>query len=127
MKHSIGAHERGAAGIKAIVAVIVLGIAIYVAITMVPIYVNHFKLEDNIKEDILFAGQRFSGDMQKQFTERVISYLDAMGVDYEKKNVHVTIKKDAKLIRVELWYDRRHKIPGFPTQFSLYVEEKFGL
>ncbi len=127
MKHSIRTHERGAAGIKAIVAVIVLGVVVYVAITMVPIYVNHFKLEDKIKEDILFAGQRFSGDLEKQFTARVIRYLDEMGVDYDPKNVRVKMKKEARLIRVELGYERRHKIPGFPTQFQLYVEEKFGL
>lgn len=127
MKHSIRAHERGAAGIKAIIAVIILGIAIYVAITMVPIYVNHFQLEDNIKEDILFAGQRFRGDLEKEFTAKVLSYLDTLGVDYDKKNVRITIKSEARLIRVELWYERQHKIPWFPTQFQLYVEEKFGL
>ncbi len=127
MKHSMKTREHGAAGIKAIVALIILGIAIFVGVTMIPIYSAHYKLEDNIKEDILFAQQRFSGDLEKAFTAQVVSYLDEMGVTYDKKNVRVSINSGARAIKVELWYERPHKIPGFPTQFQLSVEGKYGL
>ena len=128
MRNSIGTHERGSAGIKAIVAVILLGIAIYVGITMIPIYTAHYKLEDKIKEDILFAQQRFTGGkLEEEFKARVLSYLDEMGVTYDKKNVRVSVNSGARAIKVDLWYERQHKIPGFPTQFQLSVEGKYGL
>lgn len=127
MKRTFGTTERGAAGIKAIIAVIILAVAIYVGVVMIPIYAAHYDLEDKLKEDILFASQRFRENIAKELTVQVYSYLDNMGVVYEKKNVRVNTNSSTKFISVELWYNREHKIPGFPKQFHLKVEGKYGL
>ena len=128
MKHFLKAHERGSAGVNAVIALIILGIAVYVGLTMVPIYSAHYKLEDNIKQDILFAQQRFKGEkLKEEFTAQVISYLDEMGAVYDKKNVRVDVNTGAGSVRVQLWYERPHKIPGFPKQFQLTVEGKYRL
>lgn len=128
MKRSFRADERGAAGINAIIAVIILAIAIYVGVTMIPIYAAYYNLKDKINEDILFASQRFRGDLQKEMEKQVITYLNEMkGVTYDKKNIRVEVYSPTKTISVQFWYTREHKIPGFPKQFTVDVKGKFGL
>lgn len=119
--------ERGAGGLKAIIAVAILGVAIYVGVVMIPIYAAHYGLEDDIKEDILFASQRFRKDIEGEFTKTIYSYLDGMGAGYEKKNVRVKHDSGRKSVSVEVWYTRQHRIPFFPTQFSVQLEGKYGL
>ena len=119
--------ERGAGRLKAIIAVAILGVAIYVGVSMIPIYADHYGLEDDIKEDILFASQRFRKDIEKEFSETIYSYLDEMGAEYDKKNVRVKHDPGRSSISVEVWYTRQHKIPFFPTQFSLQMEGRYGL
>lgn len=127
MKQSLNVYERGAAGIKAIVALIILGIAIYVGITMIPIYSDHYSVQDKIKEDILFAGQRFGKEIEKGMKDQIFGYLNDIDAIYEKKNVSVSVNASTKLIKVQLWYEREHKIPGFPTRFEITEEGKYGL
>jgi hypothetical protein len=113
--------------VNAVIALILLAIIVYVGMTMIPIYSAHYKLEDSIEEDILFARQRFPRDLKKRFTQSVLGYLDEMGVEYDKNNVQIDINSGARTIRVELSYHRDHRIPGFPKDFELIVEGKYGL
>jgi len=120
--------ERGSAGIKAVIAIAILAAIIYGAIKIIPIYVDHYDVEDKIKEDILYAGQRFGGEIQKGLTKRIYQYLDGIGAEYNKeKEVRVSVNKGTKLIKVEVWYRRSHNIPFFPKQFEIQVGGKFGL
>lgn len=121
--------ERGAAGLKAIIAVAILGAAIYAGVIMVPIYAAHYGLEDKIKEDILFASQRFrrAKTIEEGIKKAIDGYLNEMEAEYEKKNVRVKHDSGKRSISVELWYTRQHKIPFFPHQFSLQLEGKYGL
>jgi hypothetical protein len=128
MKRSFGTHERGAGGIGAIIALIILAIAVYVAVTIIPIYAAYYDLKDKIEQDILFASQRFRGDLKQEITKQIISYLDGMkGVTYDKKNIRVEVHSPTKTISVQVWYTREHKIPGFPKQFNVDVQGKFAL
>lgn len=120
-------HERGSAPIKAIIAFAVLFAVIYVAIVMIPIYIARYDLEDKVKEDILFANQRFGQDIPKGLTEKVYGYLNDMEAYYEKKNVSVKHNKSTKKVTVEIWYEKPHKLPFFPKQFYVQVEGKYGL
>ena len=106
--------ERGAAGLKAIIAVAILGAAIYVGVTMIPIYADHYGLEDKIKEDILFASQRFRREenIEEGIKKAIYGYLDYMGVDYEKKDVVVKHDSGGRAISVQLWYIRQHAHTG---------------
>mgnify|MGYP003566092164 CR=1 FL=1 len=120
--------ERGSAGIKAIIAIAILVAIVYVAIKMIPIYADHYDVEDKIKEDILYAGQRFGSDIQKELTKTIYQYLDDIDAEYNKeKEVRVKVNKGTKLITVNVWYRRDHKIPFFRKQFELKIEGKFGL
>ena len=120
-------HERGAGRLKAIIAVAILAAAIYVGLIMIPIYAAHYGLEDDIKEDILFASQRFRGDIEEEFTKTIYSYLDEMGAEYDKKNVRDKHNSGRSSISVEVWYTRQHNIPFFPHQFSVKMEGRYGL
>jgi hypothetical protein len=129
MKRSFGTHERGAAGIGVIVALIILALAVYVGITMIPIYAAYYDLKDKLEQDILFAQQRFTGDLQKAITEQVYLYLDEMGINvtYEKKDVSVKVHKTTKAVAIKFSYIHSHKIPGFPKQFDVDVQGKYAL
>jgi len=119
-------HEQGAAPIKAIIAFVILAAVIYTAVVMVPIYAKRYSLEDKIKEDILFAGQRFR-DIPKDLTAKIYEYLDEMGAVYEKKNVKVKHNNSTKNVSVEVWYSMPHKLPFFPKDFYIQLEGKYGL
>ena len=122
---------KGSAPIKAIIAVAVLVAVIYTAIVLIPIYADHYSLEDKIKEDIKFAPQRIKGkteeEMQKTFTNMIKGYLEEIDAVVDVKNIVVKVDAGRKQITVQGWYQRPHRVPFFPKQFNLDIDEKYGL
>lgn len=121
---------KGSAPIKAIIAFAILAAVIYAAIVLVPIYADHYSLEDKIKEDIQFAPQRIGKQkekMEKNFTNKIKGYLDQIGAVYEVENIVVRADTSRKQITARVTYQRPHSIPFFPKQFSIDVDAKYGL
>lgn len=122
---------KGSAPIKAIIAVAILVAIIYAAIVLIPIYADHYSVEDKIKEDIKFAPQRIKGktetEMQKTFTNMIKGYLEEIDAVVDVKNIVVKVDSGKKQITVKGFYQRPHNIPFFPKQFELDVNERYGL
>ncbi len=72
-KHS----QRGEGRIKAIIYTIVLAVAVYVAVKLVPIYVAEYQLKDKIAEQARFAVvNRYPEDQVRDVIFKVIQDLD---------------------------------------------------
>lgn len=124
-KGSLMRNERGSAGTKAAVAFAILGAVVYAAITLIPMYADHWKFEDDLKNNILFANEKYrgvEGGVEKGLTNDIESMLKSMGATYDKKQVRV--KLEQQKINVEVWYGRPHKLPFLqnPKQFYLKLE-----
>ncbi len=108
--------------IKAIIAFVVVGICIYGAVQLVPIYMDHWNFEDDIKEKVQFAFTTWGRDIEKKLKASLIKSLDQMGAEYDKKEIKITQR--AKKITVDLWYSRSHNLPVLqnPKLFHIHVE-----
>ncbi len=72
-KHS----QRGEGRIKAIIYTIVLAVAVYVAVKVVPVYVAEYQLKDKIAEQARFAVvNRYPEDQVRDVIFKVIQDLD---------------------------------------------------
>ena len=119
-------NERGAAGIKAIIALIILGALAYIGIQLIPLYWDHWNFEDEVASEVQFAYVKHDKNkVQENLTATICSLLDAMGAQYEKKNVRVKVDQSTKKITVEVWYSRTHNLPVYPPSpkpFYIKVE-----
>ena len=124
-KGSVITNERGSAGTKAIIAFVILGVVVYAAVTLVPIYAARWKFEDTMNTNILYAFDRYktAEEVEKGLNAEIYKMLDEMGAKYDKKkDVKVTIEQGRKKIIVDVWYERQHKIPFFPKRFHTQLE-----
>jgi hypothetical protein len=124
-------NERGNTPINTIIAVVVIAVIVYVAITIVPIYTKKYDIEDRIKGDVKFAFDGRFGDspdaIQKRLAEKIYSYLDEIKAVYEKKPKNVLVKvidPSAKKITVTVVYSMPHKVPFFPTVFTINLNSE---
>lgn len=122
---------KGSAPIKAIIAVAILAAVIYAAIVLIPIYADHYSLEDTLKEDIKFAKQNIKGknetEMQKTFTNMIKGYLEDIEAEFDIKNIVVKVDTGKKEITVKGSYRRPHNVPFFPKEFKLDISERYGM
>jgi len=107
--------ERGAAGIKAIIALVIVGVCVYAGIQFIPLYWDHWNFEDDVTTKVQFAYVNYDrAKVQEALTQDISKMLDAMGAQYEKKNVRVQVDNNTRKITVEVWYSRTHNFPVFP-------------
>jgi len=125
MSTSVVMNERGSAGIKAVIAFIILGAIIYVGLQLVPVLWDHWNLEDDIMTKMKFAFINYRGDVKKQLTNDIYGLLDDIGAQYKKENVRITVDEQNKKILVKVWYSREHKVPYYPPNpWQFYLELK---
>lgn len=118
-------NEQGSAGVKAIIALAILGAFAYAGIQLIPLYWDHWNFEDDVTTKVQFAFVNYEREkVQEALTASVYGMLDAMGAQYEKKNVRIKIDNNRK-ITVEVWYSRTHNLPFYPPNpkpFYIKVE-----
>lgn len=107
--------ERGAAGIKAIIAFAIVGVFIYAGIQLIPLYWGHWNVEDEIETKVKFAYVNYDREkVQEALTTEIARLLDDIGAQYEKKNIRVKANPNTKEITVEVWYSQTHNMPVYP-------------
>jgi len=113
--------QRGAAPINLIIALVVVGAAVYAGSQIVPLYYYHWNLQDDVKQFVDFAFVNMADKPEKQLNAKFIQLLDEIHATYEKKNVKVNVDESSKKIVVEIWYTRSVKVPFFPNPKQFYI------
>lgn len=120
--------ERGSAGIKAVIAFLILGAFAYAGTQLVPLYWDHWNIQDEIETKVKFAFVNYDKEkVQQALTNEIDKLLNDVGAQYEKKNVRVKVNQSTKEITVEVWYSRTHNMPVYPPnpkQFYIKYEHK---
>ena len=107
--------ERGSARIKAVIAFVILGAFVYAGIQLVPLYWDHWNVQDEIETKVKFAYVNYNMDkVQEALTTEIYRLLNDIGAQYEKKDVRVKADASTKRITVEVWYSRTHNMPVYP-------------
>ncbi|MDY0094687.1 MAG: hypothetical protein RBT80_18490 [Candidatus Vecturithrix sp.] len=107
--------EQGFAGIKAIIALVIVGICVYAGLQLIPIYWDHWNFKDEVTTKVQFAYVNHEREkVQEALAATIYSMLDKMGAQYEKKNVRVKVENSTRKITVEVWYSLPHNFPFYP-------------
>ena len=118
-------NERGSAGTSATIAIVLFAACVYVLFQLVPIFWDHWSLEDEIKTKIQFAFVNYPRDREKTLKAEIKKDLDDIGANYTEKDLKVDVDEKRKKIKVEVWYTRSHKVPFYPPnpkQFYIKLE-----
>jgi hypothetical protein len=122
---SVRLNERGAAGSKAIIAIIILGVFVYTAIQLVPIYWGHWNFQDSVDTRVQFAFVNYPSKTKENLERDVFRLLDGMkNVQYEKKNVKIDVDGKKKKVVIEVWYSRKHDLPFYPNPKEFYIRSE---
>lgn len=115
--------ERGAAGPKLIIALIIVAAVIYAAIQLIPIYWDHWNFEDDMKTQVRFLFVNVNQKRKEYLTDYAVKRLKEFGAKYdEKKGVMVEVDDPKKKAKVEIWYSRPHKLPLYPNPIQFYIK-----
>ncbi|PIE33459.1 hypothetical protein CSA56_11675 [candidate division KSB3 bacterium] len=118
-------NERGGAGVSAVLAIALLAACVFVLFQLVPIYWDHWSLEDEIKTKIQFAFVNYPREVKRHLTEEIKKELNEIEANYKEKDLKINVDERAKKIKIELWYTRSHNVPFYPPnpkQFYIKLE-----
>jgi len=117
-------NDRGSAGMKAAVAIAIVGAAVFAGIQLVPLFWGHWSFEADVKTAVRFAFDNHRQDTQKNLRKEIIGLINRIDAEYEDKDVKVTVEQAKKKILVEIWYSRAHSLPFYenPKQFYIRIE-----
>jgi len=121
----IAMNQRGGAGVSAVIAIAILGACVFVGWELVPIFWEHWNLEDDVKTKMQFAFVNYRGDVKESLTKDIKDALNEMGAQFKEKDLKIKVDERSKKIRIEIWYSRTHKVPFYPPnpkQFYVKVE-----
>ena len=121
---SVRLNERGAAGTKALIAIIILGAFVYVAIQIVPIYWGHWNFQDSVDTRVQFAFVNYPRKTKENLERDVFRLLDGMNAQYDKKNVKIDVDDKKKKVVIEVWYSRTHSLPFYPNPKEFYIKSE---
>lgn len=118
-------NARGSTGVKAIIAVVLLGVLAFAGLQVFPVvslYLEHRNFRSAVEQKVQSVLDIFSLlDTEKLLTQEIIELLDKMGAQYLKNHVQVNVEERAKKVSVQVWYSRAHKSLFFPNPKHFYV------
>jgi hypothetical protein len=124
MSMTVGLNERGGAGSKAIIALVILGAFIYAAFQLVPIYWGHWNFKDSVDTKVQFAFVNYPQKTKENLERDVYRLLDDMNAQYDKENVKVDVDGKKKKVVIEVWYSRSHNLPFYPNPKQFYIKSE---
>jgi len=127
MKRNISriTNERGAAGPKAIIAILILAAVIFAGVQLVPLFLDHWNLEDDLKTQVQFLFVNVREKRKEHLTKWVAGELKEMGAKYDAKSgIKVEVDNGKKKVKVEVWYTRSHKLPIYPNPKQFYIKRE---
>jgi hypothetical protein len=102
-KHRAPAHrllERGEGKLKSIIIVVVIVLAIYSAVKLIPPYVNDYQLSDKMQEQARFAVvNRYS---EEQIRENIFKVIQDLGVPAKREDIKVVATNS--LVKISMEY-----------------------
>ncbi len=117
-------YERGSSGIRTILALAVMGVAMYAAFQVFTAYDAYWTFEKDVETLARFAFVNIQGDRQPQIVRQITEMLDNMSAQYDKGNVKVTVDEGNKQITVDVWYAQTINVPFYPNpkQFHAHIQ-----
>ena len=83
-----------------LVSIVLIGITIFLGITLVPVYYSNFNLETDIKTEVSRAGAHYLDD--ETITRDILDMAKKSEIQIEKKNIK--IRRFAGQIFLEVYY-----------------------
>ncbi|MDY6836562.1 MAG: hypothetical protein SWH78_01190 [Thermodesulfobacteriota bacterium] len=114
-------NECGTAWIKAILTLTIIGAFVYAGFQLVPIYWDHYNLQESIRGKLEFAFVNHPRDTQRNIEAEIITLLNSTDADYTREDVRVKVDRSEKIIHVDIWYTRSHKLPFYQNPVELYI------
>ncbi len=95
-----GKSQRGGAGVKLFLLLVLLGSMIFVGIKVLPIYVNNYQMQDAIESEARFAiGNRLGA---KDIRDNIWKKVNEIGVPADQENLKITANQGS--IQISLDY-----------------------
>ncbi len=111
-------HERelGFASIKTIFLLLILGSALYLGFSVVPVYYNNFELEENMRDTAKFARQNH----QTPAELRRIVYKEAQSLEIpvSPEDIRVEMGPNGVFIGTDYTVEVNLHVYGFTLQFK---------
>jgi hypothetical protein len=108
-------HERGSSGLKTLVALALLGIAVYAGLQILTVYDAYWTFEKDVETLVRFAFVNLQGNRQQQIVDHIAEMLDSLNVQYTKHDIRVTVDDVRKQITVDVSYAQTINVPFYPN------------
>ncbi|HKV28806.1 MAG TPA: hypothetical protein VJN90_11100 [Candidatus Acidoferrales bacterium] len=88
MSRALRKSERGGARLKTLLAVIILGSAIFCAVRLVPPYFANYQLQDSIRQEAAYASATRKQD--DDIRAEVVKKVKELGIPADNKDIQVS-------------------------------------
>ncbi|MBT2990776.1 MAG: DUF4845 domain-containing protein [Candidatus Thiodiazotropha sp. (ex Ctena orbiculata)] len=99
--------QKGLTTISWLVIIIVAGFLIYVAMKIIPVYIDHYAVKatlESVKNDSLSARKS-----KKEIRDMIMRKLDVNNIRHITRD-HLSVKRSGKVTRINITYEERRPI-----------------
>jgi len=120
-KHLTNIHERGRSSLWTIVTIILLCGGFYEGFQVFKVYNAYWIFKEDLEELVSFAVVNMQSDRQQQIARQIDNMLGSMNVQYNKKDVDVTVDEGIQKVTVDVWYAQTINVPLLPNPKFFHV------
>jgi cell division protein FtsL len=84
MSSVLDRRQRGEGRLGLLISLVILGIAIFLAVKIIPVRVNAYQFKDFMRQECRFAAVR---QQDNQVAQRILTKAEELGIPLEKQNL----------------------------------------
>ena len=116
--------ESGKAGLGSLIGIVVLVVAVYLGMKIIPVRASAYQLDDAVREQVVYAGARRRRVGDDEVNRNLLETAEELGLPVTKRNIRIT--RRSKSVQIVVAY----KVPidfgfGFTYEWT-FVSDHDG-
>jgi len=96
------AGQRGGSKLNTLITIVILGSLAFIAVKIVPVYVNNFQFQDSIESESRFALAGYPKKSPDDIRDDVFKKVQELGIPAKEEDIQVTV--DRSSVDIDLSY-----------------------
>jgi hypothetical protein len=114
--------ERGGSKLKFLLTILVVGVMVFAAIKIVPVYVTNYQFQDSMQTEARFALSGYPRKTEDDVREDLYKEALKQGIDIKKEDIKVTIQQSLVTISLDYTVPIDLKFYQWDKQFHVYAD-----
>jgi hypothetical protein len=116
------AAQRGGSKLNTLITIVILGALAFMAVKIVPVYVNNFEFQDSIENESRFALAGYPKKSADDIRDDVFKKVQELGIPAKEEDIQVTVDQSSVDIGLDYSVPINLSVYQFTLQFHPHAD-----